>query len=98
MSNYVQARAIGIVVSRNISNFIYQLSKYSRWRLYLTHILLQTTTLAERNKEAYERLLTCGFDFARFSILIQASSRSFDFAFSLFNTASQLLSLIRPQR
>lgn len=29
------------------------------------------------------KLFTCGFDLARFSILIQASSRSFDFAFSL---------------
>lgn len=29
--------------------------------------------------------LTCGFDLARFSIFIQASSRSFDLAFSLLN-------------
>lgn len=29
------------------------------------------------------KTLTCGFDLARFSILIQASSRSFDLAFSL---------------
>ena len=39
-------------------------------------------------------LLTCGFDLARFSILIQASSRSFDFAFSLLNEAPDLHSLV----
>lgn len=32
---------------------------------------------------SHAKTLTCGFDLARFSILIQASSRSFDFAFSL---------------
>lgn len=35
--------------------------------------------------------LTCGFDLARFSILIQASSRSFDLAFSLLNKAPNLV-------